>query len=564
MITFKERLIELLVHQKMLSEEKLKEALEIQKKRAIPLREVLLKEGFISETKLVSVLAESLYIPTLNLANYRIDPLLVEVIPERLARQYSMIPISRIGDTLTVAMADPLNIFALDDLRLLTGYKIDPVIALEKDILQAVNNVYRRNNEEVSVLDDEDAIKNVLSASDEGTLELSSLKDESYTTPIVKIVNLMILEALKRRASDIHIEPQESSLRVRFRVDGELIDVFSIPKKNQSAIIARIKIISGLDITEMRLPQDGRFKVRFVNKEIDFRVSSLPTTFGQKLVLRLLDKSALSLGIDSLGFSGHSLNLFKEAITKPYGMILVTGPTGSGKSTTLYSVLTQLNTPERNIITVEDPVEYQVLGITQIQVKQDIGLDFASGLRSLLRQSPDIILIGEIRDAETADIAVKAALTGQLVMSTLHTNNAAQAITRLVDMGVEPFLAATSLIMSSAQRLIRLICAHCKEPDFPPEVLLKKINLKANSQFFHGRGCQACNNTGFFGRCGLLEILMIDDTMKDMIVKGESSDQIQDYAVKKLGMRTLRQEALEKAQGGFTTLEEVLRITTEQ
>jgi len=564
MATFKDRLAELLVQEKLLSREKLQEALDIQKKKNIPLREVLLRQGFVDETKLISALSRYLYIPTLSLSNYRIDQSLVEIVPQRIASQYCLVPISRIGDTLTVAMADPLNVFALDDLRLITGYKIDPVIALEKDILQAIRNAYHKN-EEVPFLEEE-TLKGAGSAvfAESAPLELDTLRDETATAPIVKLVNLAISEALKRRASDIHIEPQESDLRIRFRIDGDLVDMFTIPKKNQNAIIARLKILSSLDITEMRLPQDGRFKIRFSHKEVDFRVSALPTGFGQKLVLRILDKSTLSPGLDSLGFSSDALGLFKEAIAKPYGMILVTGPTGSGKSTTLYSVLNQLNTPERNIITVEDPVEYQIEGITQVQVKSEIGLDFASGLRSILRQSPDVILIGEIRDAETADIAIKAALTGQLVMSTLHTNSAAQAITRLVDMGLEPFLVASSLIMSSAQRLIRRICSHCKEPSKPDAALLKSLNLSSEIQFYRGKGCEFCNNTGFYGRSGLLEILMIDDIIREMIVKGSTSDQIEEYAVSKLGMKTLRQDALEKAKSALTPLEEVLRITVEQ
>ena len=564
MATFKDRLAELLVQEKLLSREKLQEALDIQKKKNIPLREVLLRQGFVDETKLISALSRYLYIPTLSLSSYRIDQSLVEIVPQRIASQYCLVPISRIGDTLTVAMADPLNVFALDDLRLITGYKIDPVIALEKDILQAIRNAYHKN-EEVPFLEEETLKESGCAVfTERAPLELDTLRDETATAPIVKLVNLAISEALKRRASDIHIEPQEGDLRIRFRIDGDLVDMFIIPKKNQNAIIARLKILSSLDITEMRLPQDGRFKIRFSHKEVDFRVSALPTGFGQKLVLRILDKSALSLGLDSLGFSSDALGLFKEAIAKPYGMILVTGPTGSGKSTTLYSVLNQLNTPERNIVTVEDPVEYQIEGITQVQVKSEIGLDFASGLRSILRQSPDVILIGEIRDAETADTAIKAALTGQLVMSTLHTNSASQAITRLVDMGLEPFLVASSMIMSSAQRLIRRICSHCKEPDKPEAAILKSLNLSPDIQFYRGKGCKFCNNTGFFGRSGLLEIMMIDDIIREMVVKGATSDQVEEYAVSKLGMKTLRQDALEKAREGLIPLEEVLRITVEQ
>ena len=562
MAVFKERLTELLVTQGILSKERLQEAFEIQKKKAVSLREVLLKEGFVDEAKLISVLSESLYIPTLNLSNYRIDASLAEVVPERMSRQYHLVPISRIGDNLTVAMADPLNIFALDDLRLFTGHKIEPVIALEKDILLAINNVYRHKEHNTSFLEQEKEAGGGISK--DTVVKVDDLKDQTNAAPIVKIINLMILEALKKRASDIHVEPQESDLRIRYRIDGELADAFRIPKSNQNAIIARLKIISGLDTTETRLPQDGRFKIKSADKEVDFRVSSLPTSFGQKMVLRILDKSSLSLGLQRLGFSSRAMSAFNEIVHKPYGMILVTGPTGSGKSTTLYSVLSQLNTPEKNIITIEDPVEYQLAGISQIQVNSEINLDFASGLRSILRQSPDVILIGEIRDGETADIAVKAALTGHLVMSTLHTNNASQVITRLVDMGLEPFLVASSLIMSSAQRLIRLICAHCKEPDNDvSRPILKSLGLSPDIALFRGRGCRLCGNTGFYGRNALLEILMIDDIIKEMVVKGSSAQQIEDYAVSKLGMKTLRQEAIDKAKEGLTTLAEVVRVTAE-
>src|SRR3989338_1440474 len=563
MALFKEKLIELLIKQKILSKERLQEAIEIQRKKGLPLREVLLKEGFVEESKLISALSESLYLPTLNLSHYRIDRSLADIVPERLASQYTAVPVSRIGDTLTVAMFDPLNIFALDDLRIITGYRIDPVLALEKDILHAIQNVYSHKKEE-SVVTQEESVESPSTVLGEDTLELDNSKEQGDAVPVVKIVNLMLAEALKRRASDIHVEPQENNLRVRFRIDGELIDAFTIPKKSENAITARIKIISGLDITEARLPQDGRFKIKFLNKEVDFRVSLLPTSFGQTLVLRVLDRASLVVGLDALGFSPGSLALLKEAIARPYGMIVVTGPTGSGKSTTLYSVLSLLNTPERNIITIEDPVEYQLEGISQIPVKSDIGMNFAAGLRSILRQSPDVILIGEIRDSETADIAIKAALTGQFVMSTLHTNNAAQAITRLIDMGLEPFLVASSVIMSSAQRLMRVICSRCKKPDNPPDALLLNLGLNPDLQFFRGEGCPSCAHTGYYGRQAILEILMIDDIIREMVVKGATSEQIQEYAVRNSGMKTLRQEALLKAEKGITTVDEVVRVTAAQ
>ncbi|MFZ5800474.1 MAG: GspE/PulE family protein, partial [Candidatus Omnitrophota bacterium] len=375
----------------------------------------------------------------------------------------------------------------------------------------------------------------------------------------------MIREALKQRASDIHIEPAEKDLRVRFRIDGNLHDILSLPKKNQNAVLARLKVMSRLDITEWRLPQDGRFKIKAGEKEIDFRVSVLPTTFGQKIVLRILDKGNLSIGLDGLGFFPETTAIFKDAIARPFGMILVTGPTGSGKSTTLYSIINQLNTVERNIITVEDPVEYELPGITQIPVNAEIGLTFASGLRSLLRQNPDIIMIGEIRDSETADIAVKAALTGQLVFSTLHTNDAAGAITRLIDMGVESFLVSSSLILACAQRLCRKICSACKEPVSVPADILRRFGLdKSGAVYYHGKGCAACRNSGYRGRMGVLEVLPIDDDVREMVIKGKSSDEIKEYAIKDNGMQTLWDDAIKKFTLGMTTFEEVLRITSEE
>lgn len=370
--------------------------------------------------------------------------------------------------------------------------------------------------------------------------DISEAALEGETAPIVKIVNLILIESLKRRASDIHVEPEEDSLRVRYRVDGSLHEVLTIPKKNQNAVLARLKIMSGMDITESRIPQDGRFKIRARNKEVDYRVSVLPTSFGAKVVLRALDKSNLSMGLDKLGFSEYTLQRFKEAIAMPFGMILVTGPTGSGKSTTLYSVINQLNTADKNIITIEDPVEYQVEGITQVQANSDIGLTFASGLRSLLRQSPDVIMIGEIRDSETADIAIKASLTGQLVLSTLHTNDAPTAISRLMDMGVEPFLIASSIILVAAQRLCRVVCKAC-----------------------NGKGCEKCSSTGYYGRRAILEVLRVDDKVRELIIDRASVDKVRNYAISK-GMKTLRQDAMEKYEKGVTTKEEVLRVTSEE
>ena len=509
--------------------------------------------------------------PTIHLSKYKFDPDVINLIPERMARQYHLIPLSRFGETLTVAMSDPLNIFALDDLRAHTGCRIDTVLSPQDEISRAIEAQYGGKTEDMQSMIDEATLQAATDQMDvqvikQDEIELSNAMRESKTAPIVKLVNLMLTQALKHRASDIHVEPERDCLRVRYRIDGALYDMFNVPKTNQNAVIARLKIISHMDITENRIPQDGRFKVKQESKEVDFRVSSLPTTFGQKFVLRLLDKTNLSIGLDKLGFSEQPSEIFKEAIASPFGMILVTGPTGSGKSTTLYSVLNQLNTPDRNIITVEDPVEYQVDGITQIQVRHDIGLDFATGLRALLRQSPDVILIGEIRDAETADIAIKAALTGQMVLSTLHTNDAISSITRLMDMGIEPFLVSSSLIMLCAQRLCRKLCPKCRKPIKMPKEQLEKIGFTAKkpNTFYEARGCKYCNNTGFYGRIAILETVMLDDIIREMVIRKESLDAIKEYAVTKLGMMTLRDDAFLKVSREMTTLDEALRVTTEE
>lgn len=568
----KEDIITVLLESKYLTQEALARALAAQKEKGMPLRKVLIEQGVISEETLLSLLSRQLYIPTLHLAKYKFDPDIVHLIPERMARQYNLVPLSRIGDTLTVAMCDPLNIFALDDLQNLTGCAIDIVLSSEEEILQVIDSQYRMESKEMqNILDEASFAQDPLKKEDvellkEDEIELSVLTQESERPPIVQLVDLMLTQALKKRASDIHIEPEYNGLRVRYRIDGALHDIFKIPKTKQNAVLARIKIISNLDITENRIPQDGRFKVKFEGREIDFRVSGLPTTFGQKFVLRALDKMNLSIGLEKLGFSETPTKVFSEAIARPFGMILVTGPTGSGKSTTLYSVLNQLNTPERNIITIEDPVEYQIEGITQIQVKPEVGLDFASGLRSLLRQSPDVIMIGEIRDSETADIAIKAALTGQLVFSTLHTNDAISSITRLIDMGIEPFLAASSLIMLCAQRLCRKVCLKCRKPTEIPGDFLKKIGFDLTDEktvFYTAEGCKYCNNTGFYGRIAILETVLVDDTMREMVIRKKSIDEIKDYAIKTCGMKILRDDVFLKVRKGMTTLDEAIRITTE-
>jgi len=568
--TLKEKIIDLLIEGKNIKKEVLVDALRLQKEKGQSLDKILVEKGVVTEQELLIILAKELNIPPIDLTKYKIDPELLNIIPERLARQYHLIPISQLGTTVTIAMSDPFNIFAVDDLKNLTGLDIDVAIATDTDILKAINLYYGKKviasvSEAVKGFADDGEGLSVIEESDRD-VEIGVTLEESKKAPIVQVVDLMIREALKQRASDIHIEPTERDLRVRYRVDGNLHDVLSLPKRNQNAVIARVKVMSRLDITEWRLPQDGRFKIKIANKEIDFRVSVLPITFGQKIVLRILDKANLAIGLEGLGFFPESTAIFKEAISRPFGMILVTGPTGSGKSTTLYSIINQMNTVERNIITIEDPVEYQLPGITQIPVQTEIGLTFASGLRSLLRQNPDIIMIGEIRDSETADIAVKASLTGQLLFTTLHTNDASGAITRLVDMGVEPFLVASSLILACAQRLCRKICTSCKEPVTVSPDILKRLGVAAakDAVFYHGKGCAACRNTGYRERMGVLEVLMIDDEIRQMVARGRSSDEIKQFAIKNKGMQTLWDDAVKKFTLGLTTFEEVLRITAEE
>jgi len=570
MHSLKENIMEILLKSQQITKAQLEDALSLQKEKGVPLRRVLVEQGIIAEDVLLSLFSKQLYIPTLRLAKFRFDAAVINLISEHMAKLYNTIPLSKMGSTLTVAMSDPLNIFALDDLSNFTGCNIDIVLSPEEEITHAINSQYHKEAKDMQNILDESALARSagtdkdleLFKTDE--IELSNALLESEKAPIVQLVEIILAQALKRRASDIHIEPEIDCLRIRYRVDGSLLDVLRVPKINQNAILARLKIISNLDITENRIPQDGRFKVKTEGREIDFRVSSLPTTFGQKFVLRALDKGNLSIGLDKLGFSEQPAATFKAAVAKPFGMMLVTGPTGSGKSTTLYSVLNQLNTAERNIITIEDPVEYQVEGITQVQVKPDIGLDFASGLRSILRQSPDVIMIGEIRDAQTADIAIKAALTGQLVLSTLHTNDAISSITRLIDMGVEPFLVASSVIMLCAQRLVRKICLKCRKPIEISDVFLKKIGFHEKATFYAAQGCKYCNNTGFFGRVAVLETLLIDDTIREMIIRRKSIDEIKVYAVKELGMKTLRDDAFQKVKEELTTLDEAIRVTTEE
>jgi len=564
--TIKEKVLEVLAQTHQIKEKDIEEAVAIHRRKGISLEKAFIEKGLISEQDLLSLLVKELNIPTINLAKYKIDPKLKEVVSERIARQYHMIPLSSLGSTITVALSDPFNIFAIDDLRVLTNKNIDVVLSENAKIAQALDDYYGADDvQSVAEVSRDIDVEDFQVVDDKAPQEFGeSNVAESGRAPIVRMVDLIIREALKQRASDIHIEPAETDARVRYRVDGVLREVLSIPKVNQNAVVVRLKIMSGADITETQTPQDGRFKMRMASREVDFRVSLLPTTFGQKVVIRILDRANLAMGLDGLTFSPGPAQKLKDAIARPFGMILVTGPTGSGKSTTLYSIVNQLNTADKNIITVEDPVEYLVDGLTQIQVKADIGLTFASGLRAILRQSPDVVMLGEIRDSETADIAIKASLTGQLVLSTLHTNDAAGALTRLVDMGVESFLVSSSVIAICAQRLCRTICPKCKVPAEIPDTVLKdfKNKIKPDATFFTGKGCDFCRQTGYYGRQGVLEVLEVDEPIREMLIKGTSSSAIKDYAMNK-GMTTLWDDAIEKWVSGKTTVEEVLRITSE-
>lgn len=562
----KNKILKALVETGRLKSGDIEKILAKQKKTFTNISTILVEDGLISEKELVQILSHELNTPPINLSKYKIDPSLVHLIPEKTAREFCLIPISKIKDVLTIAISDPMNIIAMDEIHLLTNYKIEPVVATENEIREALDTHYGVRAVELKHALDDPTLGEGLEIVEEEKFDIGDLSEESRKAPIVKAVDLILGTALKKRASDIHLEPCEGSLRVRYRVDGNLHEEFRLPKKNQNAIMARFKIMSKLDITETRLPQDGRFRIHFNEKELDFRVSVLPVVFGPKIVLRALDRSNLSVGLETLGFSHRSLETFAAALKRPYGMILVTGPTGSGKSTTLYSIINKLNSPERNIVTLEDPVEYELPGITQVEVRSEIGLTFANGLRSILRQSPDVIMVGEIRDFETADIAIKASLTGQLILSTLHTNDSVGAITRLIDMKVEPFLLASSLVMVGAQRLVRRICPDCKAEVEIPRAALEEVGLPPKERcetrrFYAGKGCDRCNHTGYYGRFGILEAFLIDDPLREMIIKRASSDEILRYALAQ-GMKLLRREALDNFMNGTTTLEEVLRVTT--
>jgi len=514
---------------------------------------VLIKDGVISEEKLASAIAEELGIPYMDLKDYLIDSETTKLIPEKLARDKNIIPLFKIGNTITIAMSDPQDIMTIDEVRVRSGFDVETVLATDTVIRNAIEQFYGVTGNMDEVLDSID--KQRMDRLPDN-VSAKVLEDLAQEAPVVKFVNLLIMEAVKSRASDIHIEPEEDKLRIRFRIDGFLHEISSPPKHIQSAIISRIKVLSKMDIAEKRRPQDGQLQMRIENRNIDVRVSSFPTVYGENVVMRILDKANVILELAQLGFTKEVLAQFKDLINRPNGIILVTGPTGSGKTTTLYAAIHALNSEEKNIITIEDPVEYHLPNIRQSQINLKAGVTFASGLRSILRQDPDVIMVGEIRDLETADISVQAALTGHLVFSTLHTNDAPGAISRLLDMGVEPFLVSSSVIGILAQRLVRVMCPKCKEPYTQTESGKEVV-------YYRSKGCSFCKNSGFRGRAGIFELMLVNDRVKKLIIAKASSDDIR-KAAQQDGMKTLREDGLLRAKTGLTSPEEVIRVTVEQ
>jgi type IV pilus assembly protein PilB len=590
------RIGELLLKEKRISAEQLQEALNYQRTTGGKLGANLVKLGFVKDEEITALLSKQYGVPSIALNQFEIDPAVIKLVPGETARKYQIVPLSRAGATLTIAMTDPTNVFAMDDVKFMTGYNVEPVVASEIAVLDSIDKYYgagtapsekpkaggpvvqqeqggesaleaaaRSLNEMPTTLDADGDVE-VMEELEEISAEMLTRQGEE--APVIKLVNVILMSAISKGASDIHIEPYEKEYRIRYRIDGILYNIMAPPLKMRDAITSRVKIMAKLDIAEKRLPQDGRIKIRFSDsgqsKDIDFRVSCLPTLFGEKIVMRLLDKGKLMLDMTKLGFEPESLTKLETQIQKPWGMVLVTGPTGSGKTNTLYSSISKVNTPETNIMTAEDPVEFNLLGVNQVQVREAIGLNFAAALRSFLRQDPNIILVGEIRDFETAEIAVKAALTGHLVLSTLHTNDAPSTINRLMNMGIEPFLVASSLNLVCAQRLVRRVCVNCKIEDDVPPPALEQIGftseLAATVKPKKGKGCEKCNKTGYKGRVGLYEVMEITDELRELILVGASALELRRKAIEE-GMITLRGSGLRKITEGVTTIEEVLRET---
>ena len=579
------RIGELLLKEKRITPEQLQEALNHQRQNGGKLGFNLIKLGYVKDEEITALLSKQYGVPSIALAQFEIDPGVIKLVPAETAQKYQIVPLSRAGATLTIAMTDPTNVFAMDDIKFMTGYNVEPVVASETAVIDAITKYYgkaaaapvpggggasalevaSRAIEEMPVLDGAGDVEVV---QDLEEISAEMLAKQGEEAPVIKLVNVLLMSAIQKGASDIHIEPYEKELRVRYRIDGILYNIMQPPMKFRDAMTSRIKIMAKLDIAEKRLPQDGRIKIRFQDngsaQDIDFRVSCLPTLFGEKIVMRLLDKNKLMLDMTKLGFESESLAKFEVAISKPWGMVLVTGPTGSGKTNTLYSSISKINTTETNIMTAEDPVEFNLMGVNQVQVRENIGLNFAAALRSFLRQDPNIILVGEIRDFETAEIAVKAALTGHLVLSTLHTNDAPSTVNRLMNMGIEPFLVASSLNLVCAQRLVRRICKNCTVPHPEPAPALVQAGFSAEDAKTvvpnRGKGCEKCNNTGYKGRVGLYEVMDVTEELRELILVGASSLELRRKAVDE-GMLTLRASGLRKVKDGVTTVEEVVRET---
>jgi type IV pilus assembly protein PilB len=561
------RIGELLVREKMLSLAQLQKAQDESKRTGKRLGTTLAKMGFVQDQDLQAFVAKQYSLPSINLNEIEIDPSVLKLVSREICEKHQVIPVRRNGPTLVVAMADPSNIYAIDELKFLTQYNIEPVVASEGSIEANLSKYFDKGPDLDSMMEGFDVDNVDFAATGDDSANVVDLENQAGEAPVVKLCNAILLSAIKKRASDIHVEPYEKSFRVRFRIDGILQEEMRPPLKLRNAITSRLKIMASLDIAERRLPQDGRIKLKIgTNKEMDFRVSVLPTLFGEKIVMRLLDKSNLQLDMTKLGFDIKPLEDFKQSIKRPYGMVLVTGPTGSGKTTTLYSALSELNTLERNISTAEDPVEFNLHGINQVQMHDDIGLNFASALRSFLRQDPNIIMVGEIRDFETAEIAVKAALTGHLVLSTLHTNDAPSTISRLLNMGIEPFLVTASCNLVVAQRLARRICAECKMPAEKHPDALRKLGMSedqiATANIMHGKGCGTCNQTGYKGRVALYEVMPLIDPLKELVLQGASAAEIKAEMIRN-GVQSLRMAGIAKILAGMTTPEEILRSTVE-
>jgi type IV pilus assembly protein PilB len=585
------RIGELLLKEKRITPDQLQQALNHQKTKGGKLGYNLVKMGFVKDEEITALLSKQYGVPSINLTQFELDPAVVKLIPPDTAQKYQIVPLSRSGATLTIAMTDPTNVFAMDDIKFMTGYNVEPVVASEIAVMEAIERYYPANNgngKAAAAVKEAPSGPSTLEMATKGLEEMQALADtgevevleelqeisaealakQGEEAPVVRLVNVVLMSAIQKGASDIHVEPYEKELRVRYRIDGILYNIMNPPMKFRDAIASRIKIMAKLDIAEKRLPQDGRIKIRFnengLPKEIDFRVSCLPTLFGEKIVMRLLDKDKLMLDMTKLGFEPESLVKFESAIQRPWGMVLVTGPTGSGKTNTLYSSISRINTPETNIMTAEDPVEFNLAGVNQVQVKEQIGLNFAAALRSFLRQDPNIILVGEIRDFETAEIAVKAALTGHLVLSTLHTNDAPSTVNRLMNMGIEPFLVASSVHLICAQRLVRRVCQKCKEPNpLPPPALVQAGFSQDDAAAitpYKGTGCEVCNMTGYKGRVGLYEVMEVTEELRELILVGASGLELRRKAVDE-GMITLRGSGLRKVKDGMTTIEEVVRET---